>query len=437
MDSGDIVGIVILSLVVLFFLWLVIAAVRKKLSTSKGRLGEYKEDEAEAARTARLWAEAKRKAEEEEEEAEAEAAEEEEKVDIQQELLEKAKARREAKLEAVPPPPPEPAPEIEPEPAPEPEKVTPPPPKPKPKPAAPPPTTLEQGLKKTREGFVSRLSRMFGQAKLSEDELEEIEEILFTADIGVRTSQKLIDFLQNELDKKDRADSSRLLAALKEKIESMLAIKTAPIDREVNKPHVILVVGVNGTGKTTSIGKLAMKFKQAGKKVVLAAADTFRAAADEQLTIWGDRAGAQVISGQSGGDPGAVVYDAISAARSQNADIVIADTAGRLHTKVNLIEELKKVHRVCNKAMEGAPHEVILVLDATTGQNAINQAKQFHKALNVTGIILTKLDGTAKGGVIIGICDTFGLPVNYIGIGEHLDDLRPFDPASFVKALFS
>jgi fused signal recognition particle receptor len=427
MDTGDIVGIVILSLVVLFFLWLVVAAIRKKLSTSKGRLGEYKEDEAEAARTARLWAEAKRKAEEEEEEAEAAAVEEEEKVDIQQELLEKAKARREAKLEIEPAP--------EPEPEPEPEKVAPPPPKPKP--AAPPPTTLEQGLKKTREGFVSRLSRMFGRAKLSEDELEEIEEILFTADIGVRTSQKLIDFLQTELDKKDRADPSRLLAALKEKIESMLAVKIAPVDREANKPHVILVVGVNGTGKTTSIGKLAMKFKQSGKKVILAAADTFRAAADEQLTIWGDRAGAQVISGQSGGDPGAIVYDAIGAARSQDADIVIADTAGRLHTKVNLIEELKKVHRVCNKAMEGAPHEVLLVLDATTGQNAINQAKQFHKALNVTGIVLTKLDGTAKGGVIIGICDTFGLPVNYIGIGEHLDDLRPFNPNQFVQALFS
>jgi fused signal recognition particle receptor len=412
MDTGDIVGIVILSLVVLFFLWLVVAAIRKKLSTSKGRLGEYKEDEAEAARTARLWAEAKRKAEEEEEEAEAAAVEEEEKVDIQQELLEKAKARREAKLEIEPAP--------EPEPEPEPEKVAPPPPKPKP--AAPPPTTL---------------SRMFGRAKLSEDELEEIEEILFTADIGVRTSQKLIDFLQTELDKKDRADPSRLLAALKEKIESMLAVKIAPVDREANKPHVILVVGVNGTGKTTSIGKLAMKFKQSGKKVILAAADTFRAAADEQLTIWGDRAGAQVISGQSGGDPGAIVYDAIGAARSQDADIVIADTAGRLHTKVNLIEELKKVHRVCNKAMEGAPHEVLLVLDATTGQNAINQAKQFHKALNVTGIVLTKLDGTAKGGVIIGICDTFGLPVNYIGIGEHLDDLRPFNPNQFVQALFS
>ena len=421
MDLGDIVVIVILSLVVLFFVWLVVAAVRKKLTTSKGRLGDYKEDEAEAARTARLWAEAKRKAEEEEEE-EAEEEEAEETADIQAELLEKAQARREAKLEVVPPPP-------------EPEEKAPPPPKPKP--AAPPPTTLEQGLKKTREGFVSKLSKMFGQAKLSEDELEEIEEILFTADIGVRTSQKLIEFLQNELDKKDRADPSRLLAALKEKIESMLAIKVEEVDREANRPHVILVVGVNGTGKTTSIGKLAMKFKQAGKKVVLAAADTFRAAADEQLTIWGDRAGAQVVSGQSGGDPGAVVYDAISAARSQGADIVLADTAGRLHTKVNLVEELKKIHRVCGKAMEGAPHEVLLVLDATTGQNAINQAKQFHKALNVTGIVLTKLDGTAKGGVIIGICDTFSIPVHYIGIGEHLDDLRPFDPTPFVKALFS
>jgi fused signal recognition particle receptor len=443
-SAGDVVVIVLLSLVILFFLWLVVAAVRKKLATSKGRLGEYKEDEAEAARTARLWAEAKRKAEEEAEE-EVEEEEAEEQVDIQTELLEKAKARREANLDVAPPPP-EPvlAPQAAAErseaappgvPKTEPEKEIPPPPRPRP--AAPPPTTLEEGLKKTREGFVSRLSRMFGRARLSEDELEEIEEILFTADIGVRASQKLIEFLQNELDKKDRADPSRLLAALKEKIESMLAVEAGAVDLEANKPHVILVVGVNGTGKTTSIGKLAMKFKQAGKKVVLAAADTFRAAADEQLTIWGERAGAQVVSGQPGGDPGAVVYDAINSARSQGADIVIADTAGRLHTKINLIEELKKVHRVCGKAMEGAPHEVLLVLDATTGQNAINQAKQFHRALNVTGIVLTKLDGTAKGGVIIGICDTFGIPVRFIGIGEHLDDLRPFDPSPFVKALFS
>jgi fused signal recognition particle receptor len=430
MDLGDIVVIVILFLVVLSFVWLIVATVRKKLTTSKGRLGEYQEDQAEAARTARLWAEAKRKAEEEEEEAEEEEAEE--TADIQAELLEKAQARREAKLEVVPPPP-----EPEPEPVPTAQPAALPPLPPRPKPAAPSPTTLEQGLKKTREGFVSRLSKMFGRAKLSEDELEEIEEILFTADIGVRTSQKLIDFLQNELGQKDRADPARLLAVLKEKIESMLAVKVTEVDREANRPHVILVVGVNGTGKTTTIGKLAMKFKEAGRQVVLAAADTFRAAADEQLAVWGERSGARVISGQSGGDPGAVIYDAISAARSQNADIVIADTAGRLHTKVNLIEELKKIHRVCGKGQDGAPHEVLLVLDATTGQNAINQAKQFHKALSLTGIVLTKLDGTAKGGVIIGICDTLGIPVRYIGIGEHLDDLRPFDPALFVKALFS
>jgi fused signal recognition particle receptor len=227
------------------------------------------------------------------------------------------------------------------------------------------------------------------------------------------------------------------LGALKEKIESMLAIKAIPIDREANKPHVILVVGVNGTGKTTSIGKLAMKFKQAGKKVILAAADTFRAAADEQLTIWGDRAGAQVISGQSGGDPGAVVYDAISAARGQGADIVIADTAGRLHTKVNLIEELKKIHRVCNKAMEGAPHEVLLVLDATTGQNAINQAKAFTEAIDVTGIFLAKLDGTAKGGIVFAIARQMNIPLRFIGVGEGIENLREFNAKEFVDALFA
>jgi fused signal recognition particle receptor len=309
-------------------------------------------------------------------------------------------------------------------------------PKPKPKPP-PPPTTLEEGLKKTRQGFVSKLSRMFGRSSLGEDEIEEIEEILFTADIGVRTSQKLIEFLQTELGRKERASPEKLLAALKEKIESMLDVKSDPLDPSSHKPFVILVIGVNGTGKTTTIGKLAMKFISEGKNVILAAADTFRAAAREQLQIWGQRANAQVIHGQDGADPGAVVYDAISAAKSQGADVVIADTAGRLHTKVNLVEELKKVHRVCKKALEDSPHEVLLVLDATTGQNAINQAKQFHKALGVTGITLTKLDGTAKGGVIIGICDTFGIPIRYIGIGEQLDDLRLFEPAPFVKALFS
>ncbi len=278
---------------------------------------------------------------------------------------------------------------------------------------------------------------MFGSKALDDDELEEIEEILFTADIGVKTAQKLLEYIEKELSRKDKSRPEKILGGLQEKIRSMLSIETKPLDFESNKPLVILVVGVNGTGKTTTIGKLAMRFTDEGKKVILAAGDTFRAAAAEQLQVWAERTGAQLIRGQEGGDPGAVVYDAISAAKSQNADLVIADTAGRLHTKVNLVEELKKIHRVCGKAMPGAPHEVWLVLDATTGQNAINQAKQFHKALELTGMILTKLDGTAKGGVIIGIADTFGIPVRFIGIGEQAADLRRFDSEAFVKALFT
>ena len=291
-------------------------------------------------------------------------------------------------------------------------------------------------MQKTRDGFVSKLSRMFGRSSIGADELEEIEEILFTADIGVHTSQKLILLLQQESTRSEKSDPEQLLNTLKRRIESMLAVKTPPLDLS-RHPTVILVVGVNGTGKTTTIGKLAMRYTQEGKKVVLAAGDTFRAAACEQLMIWGDRTGCPVIHGQDGGDPGAVIFDGIQAAKSQGADVVIADTAGRLHTKANLIEELRKIHRVCGKAQNGAPHEVWLVLDATTGQNAISQAKQFHKALSISGIVLTKLDGTAKGGVIIGICDTFGIPVRYIGIGEQAEDLRPFEPGPFVKALFS
>ena len=275
---------------------------------------------------------------------------------------------------------------------------------------------------------------MFGRKQLDEDEIEEIEEILFTADIGVRTAQKLLELIEKEVDGRDPAE---VLAALRERIREMLAIEVRPLDFSAHQPLVILMVGVNGTGKTTTIGKLAQKHVAQGRQVVLAAADTFRAAAVEQLQEWGKRTGAQVIRGADHADPGAVVYDAISAAKSKGAELVIADTAGRLHTKVNLVEELKKIQRVCNKAMEGAPHEVWLVLDATTGQNAINQAKHFHKALDLTGIVLTKLDGTAKGGVIIGIADTFGIPVRYIGIGEQAADLRPFDPDAFVAAMFS
>ncbi len=446
-DQESIIGAVILIAVLAIFVWLLVAAVRKKLLSSKGRLGDLQEDQEDAAKTARLWMEARRKTEEEDEEEEPEPGEDEPQQlpkDLQDELLERARKRREEQpppsagafqkpsLKLVPPLPPETqtgqppekaAPPVQPVAAAE-------------APAAP--RSLEEGLQKTRrEGFVSALNHLFGRGTLGPETVEEIEEILFTADIGPRTAQHLIDFLQKELDLKQRSETSVLFTALQGKIREMLEVGASPLDIAREKPLVILVVGVNGTGKTTTIGKLAQRYAEQNKKVILAAGDTFRAAAAEQLEIWGERAKVQVIRGQEGADPGSVIFDAISAAKSQGADIVIADTAGRLHTKVNLIDELRKVQRVCGKALPGAPHEVFLVLDATTGQNAINQAKQFHEALKLTGIVLTKLDGTAKGGVIIGICDSLGIPVRYIGIGESAADLRPFEPETFVKALFA
>jgi fused signal recognition particle receptor len=488
-ESGsDWAAIIGLCLVTLFFAWLILAFVRKALRGKGQRFRDVPEDEAEAARTARLWAEARRRTAEEADEEE-EAAPEEPSTSVQEELLELARARRdergdvdeelqrqhEAKLRALSdmgeeeedfqeggegaegdgevqsPVAEQPAPVVEkPAPAPVVEKPAPalvvekPAPalvveKPAPAPAPVvegPPRSLEDGLSATRSGFVSRLTSMFGRGALSAEQVEEIEEILFTADIGVRTAQKLLEFLQKELGRKERGDPQMLLQALKERIRGMLDLPAPPLDFAAHKPVVVLLVGVNGTGKTTTIGKLAQRFARDGKRVVLAAGDTFRAAAAEQLQIWGQRSGTQVIRGRDGDDPGSVVFDAISAARSQGADLVLADTAGRLHTKVNLVEELRKIQRVCGKAMQGAPHHVWLVLDATTGQNAINQAKEFHSALSLTGIVLTKLDGTAKGGVVIGIADTFGIPVRYIGIGEAVEDLRPFQAEAFVKALF-
>lgn len=425
-SGGEVAAVILLAVVMLFFVWLVVAAFRKKLSSPKQRLGELTENQEEAAETARLWAEARRKTEADEEEEEPEAEEAGEIVDLQAEMLERARQRHDQKVavqEQTPTGSAIPAavagtPQTKPS-----ELVV--------------QRTLEDGLKKTRDGFVSKLGRLFGKGNLTETEVEELEEIFFTADIGVRTCQKLIDFVQKELTREQRIDSKKLYSALQERVLKMLAVNAPAADPGSQSPFVTLVIGVNGTGKTTTIGKLAMLHNRVGRKVVLAAADTFRAAAGEQLEIWGQRASAHVIRGQDGGDPGSIVFDAITSARSQHADVVIVDTAGRLHTKVNLVEELRKVHRVCGKAMEGAPHEVLLVLDATTGQNAISQAKEFHEALNVTGIVLTKLDGTAKGGVIIGICDTFGIPVRYIGIGEQVEDLRTFDPESFVRALFA
>lgn len=298
------------------------------------------------------------------------------------------------------------------------------------------PKSLKEGLKKTHEGFVSKLNKIFFSSKtITKENMDAIEEVLFTSDVGVKTSQRLLDFLNENLSKKELEDAEKMRDALKQKIKEMISVEAPAITFD-KKPYIIMVVGVNGVGKTTTIGKLGAKYKAMGKSVLFAAGDTFRAAASEQIEIWGERSKIQVVSGQEGADPAAVIYDAISAAKAKDIDVVIADTAGRLHTKLPLMDELKKAKRVCNKAVEGSPHEIFLVLDANTGQNAISQAKEFNEALGITGIILTKLDGTAKGGVIIGICDELKKPVRYIGIGESVEDLRVFNPDEFVNALF-
>jgi fused signal recognition particle receptor len=276
-----------------------------------------------------------------------------------------------------------------------------------------------------------------GKKEITDELLEDLEEILFTSDIGVDTTLKLIDSVREEVARKQLKDPERLKIALKEKMCSFLNVpaeeRSFPSPGE---PLVIMVIGVNGVGKTTTIGKAAHHMMAEGNKVILAAADTFRAAAVEQLVIWGERVGAEVVKQGTGADPSAVVFDAVTAALSRRADVLIVDTAGRLHTKTNLMEELKKVQRVIERKLSGAPHEVWLVLDATTGQNAISQAEMFHQALGVTHIILTKLDGTAKGGIVVGISEQLQIPIKYIGIGEKMDDLRPFDSEEFVGAIF-
>jgi fused signal recognition particle receptor len=279
---------------------------------------------------------------------------------------------------------------------------------------------------------------VFGQKEIQVDLLDELEEILFTSDLGVATTRDLIESVKEGIARKELDNPEKLKAALKEQMISFLNVpaqnRTLPGPGE---PLVIMVIGVNGVGKTTTIGKIGHHFKQAGQKVMLVAGDTFRAAAVEQLDIWGRRIGAEVIKQKEGSDPSAVVYDGLSAARSRGMDVVLIDTAGRLHTKVNLMEELQKIKRVADKKMPGAPHQIWLVLDATTGQNAIAQAEMFHKALDVSDIVLTKLDGTAKGGIVIGIAHQLQLPIRYIGIGEDLEDLRPFDAEEFVAAIFN
>ncbi len=294
---------------------------------------------------------------------------------------------------------------------------------------------LKQGLSKTRKILTTDIDELFaGNRKIDDELLEELEELLITSDIGVQTSIDLI----NNISRKswEIADAEQLKAALKEEILSLLDTQTAVVKKITSAPYVIMVIGVNGVGKTTTIGKLATRQTDAGKRVLIAAADTFRAAAVEQLAIWADRANAEIVKHKDKADPAAVVYDTLEAALARGTDFIFIDTAGRLHTKVNLMEELKKIKRTISKKLPDAPHEILLVLDATTGQNALSQAKLFHEELEVTGIALTKLDGTAKGGIVISICNDLNIPLEYIGVGEKIEDLQDFDPIQFVDALF-
>jgi len=295
---------------------------------------------------------------------------------------------------------------------------------------------LKQGLARTRSQLGGQLGGLFRGGKIDEDVYEELETALLTADIGVAATQALLDQIRNRVKRQHLSDTSQLRAALKDALLDLLAPLEQPLDTSVGQPFVIMLAGVNGAGKTTTIGKLARLFQQQGKSVLIAAGDTFRAAAREQLQAWGARNNVHVIA-QEGNDPAAVIFDAVNSARARGIDIVLADTAGRLPTQLNLMEEIRKVQRVIGKALTGAPHEVLLVLDANTGQNAVMQVKAFDDALKVSGLVLSKLDGTAKGGVIAAIAQTRPIPVRYIGVGESIDDLRPFSASEFVEALFA
>jgi fused signal recognition particle receptor len=296
--------------------------------------------------------------------------------------------------------------------------------------------TLQKGLAGTRNGFISRLAGLFsGKKEIDPGLLDEIEEVLITADVGVKTSQRILERLRDRMSKRELTDPDRVWAAIREEAEAILTQVDRPV-RTGEAPHVIAVIGVNGVGKTTTIGKLASRYAADGKKVVLAAGDTFRAAAVLQLEVWGRRVSCPVVKGKENADPGSVVFDAIKRAQADGADVLIIDTAGRLHTKAPLMDELKKVGRTIEKALSRPADEILLVLDATNGQNALQQAQLFREAMDVNGIVLTKLDGTAKGGVVLGIVDEQKLPIRFIGIGERVEDLRSFDVASFVEALF-
>ena len=297
-------------------------------------------------------------------------------------------------------------------------------------------TRLKEGLSKTKQEFSDRINNVFAAfTKIDEELFEELEEILIMADVGFETTEKILDQLREQVKKKAITDPALVKDELVEVITGILTQTDNAMHLDT-KPAVMVVVGVNGVGKTTSIGKIAGYYQNSGKKVLLAAADTFRAAAAEQLQIWAQRAGADIICHQEGADPGAVVFDAVNAAKTRGADLVICDTAGRLHNKKNLMDELHKIIRIIDREAPEADKEVLLVLDATTGQNALQQAKMFDATTGLTGLILTKLDGTAKGGVVIGLSDTQSLPVKFIGVGEQMEDLQPFDAADLAKALF-
>ena len=302
--------------------------------------------------------------------------------------------------------------------------------------------TLDKGLSKTKESVFSKITRAIaGKSKVDDDVLDNLEEVLITSDVGVDTTLKIISRIEKRAEKDKYVNTQELTNILRDEIASLLTENNSNDNEGFNlpddkKPYVIMVVGVNGVGKTTTIGKLANQFKQAGHSVYLGAADTFRAAAVEQLVIWSERVGVPIVKQKMGADPAAVAFDTLSSAKTNNADVVIIDTAGRLHNKINLMNELTKIKNVMKKVVPDAPHEVLLVLDGSTGQNAFEQAKQFTAATEVNALAITKLDGTAKGGVVIGISDQFRIPVKYIGLGEGIDDLQLFNKKEFVNSLF-
>ena len=304
--------------------------------------------------------------------------------------------------------------------------------------------TLDQGLEKTKQTFFSKITRLLvGKSRVDQDVLDELEEILITADVGVETTLKIIERIETRVSKDRVINSEELNQILRDEIIALLEENAANFEGKLKidkpsdgNPYVLMVVGVNGVGKTTTIGKLAYQMKQAGLKVVLGASDTFRAAAVDQLLIWADRVGVPIVQQGMGADPASVAFDALQSAKAQGADVVIIDTAGRLHNKVNLMQELSKIKRVMDKVVPNAPHEILLVLDGSTGQNAYEQAKQFAQATDINALAVTKLDGTAKGGVVIGISDQMKIPVKYIGVGEKMEDLQLFDRKAFVETLF-